>query len=770
MSDDRAHLDALDAYWNAFARNVVAIESDLDSDLAATIRRFHALGDHDAESRPQPGFLRELRPIVTTDPPAGSDACTDAAISPRVTPVNGTTISYRSTRHDAGRLLFHRWSVLAGAAVLALLLGIAWRLFTPQATGDRPAQIPAIGYAATPASSNAGCDVQPRSSANLVSFLDNATGAEPTPPTTVPIENRPAGTAAIDRTTVRQVQTTVEEAVACLARGDVPRSLALYSDDFIAHELAPVAAWRVTQPNWAGQVLTAYQLALISTALPSIPTYVDGWMLDDGRLQIIFSDPAVAGVLNHPETTRMIFANVDGHWLIDAADIQESGRPTEKISPDECTVAPISADEIDRWRELVAAITPVASPSEPTFPRFDVPNGVPASDTEWAAANRTMRQFAACNNTGDALRALAIFSQGYLERRIPQTADPASKATAIADLDNFPTAPTPIPAADWRSMPLLLHVVHLADGRIGVYFSEIGDLSAAGFDYVSPFPTTGIVFCSLVPASDRYLIDSCEPIDRPVGGADASNSSDFASPTPSAFSPTHRSRADARVNLRSDPSFDNDPIDVLDPGTPVQFLGQTRVDDGGNFWYRVRTEDGQTGWLRAEAFASLSNGVDVLCGHSYSSWGAATTNDVRVSVLNVEQVEEGKRPDGTSIMAVDVAVEVENRGAGPVAIEPNDILVSGCNGPATPDAADPLSDSTTLEPPEAAGVLGPGESRTFAVVGHVVALPANRIGRLTFLVEANGTRVGAIDCPLADASLAPEAKSSVGCSATSDRS
>jgi hypothetical protein len=46
----------------------------------------------------------------------------------------------------------------------------------------------------------------------------------------------------------------------------------------------------------------------------------------------------------------------------------------------------------------------------------------------------------------------------------------------------------------------------------------------------------------------------------------------------------------------------------LDPGTLIQFLGETVTDADGWQWYRFRLDDGRTGWLREGTFVPLEEG------------------------------------------------------------------------------------------------------------------------------------------------------------------
>ncbi|GIW03579.1 MAG: hypothetical protein KatS3mg059_0199 [Thermomicrobiales bacterium] len=73
-------------------------------------------------------------------------------------------------------------------------------------------------------------------------------------------------------------------------------------------------------------------------------------------------------------------------------------------------------------------------------------------------------------------------------------------------------------------------------------------------------------------------------------------------PTPETFRATHLSNPDLRTNLRPEPSVDNDPVAVLEPATPLQYLNEETTGDDGYKWFRFRTEDGLEGWMREGTF------------------------------------------------------------------------------------------------------------------------------------------------------------------------
>src|SRR5262249_28820542 len=49
-------------------------------------------------------------------------------------------------------------------------------------------------------------------------------------------------------------------------------------------------------------------------------------------------------------------------------------------------------------------------------------------------------------------------------------------------------------------------------------------------------------------------------------------------PTSTAFKATHITNPNSRVNFRPEPNLNSNPIALLDPGTPVQALGDEQVD------------------------------------------------------------------------------------------------------------------------------------------------------------------------------------------------
>ena len=75
-----------------------------------------------------------------------------------------------------------------------------------------------------------------------------------------------------------------------------------------------------------------------------------------------------------------------------------------------------------------------------------------------------------------------------------------------------------------------------------------------------------------------------------------------AEPTPTTaaddFEPTHQINDTGQsINLRPEPSTNNNPIRALSPATPLMFLDEESPSPDGT-WLRFRTEEGEEGWVR----------------------------------------------------------------------------------------------------------------------------------------------------------------------------
>ncbi len=67
-------------------------------------------------------------------------------------------------------------------------------------------------------------------------------------------------------------------------------------------------------------------------------------------------------------------------------------------------------------------------------------------------------------------------------------------------------------------------------------------------------------------------------------------------PTP-AFEPDLQSNSQLAVNLRQEPGTQANIVTVLTAQTPLQSLGEEQTGPDGETWIRVRTEEGEEGWI-----------------------------------------------------------------------------------------------------------------------------------------------------------------------------
>lgn len=72
-----------------------------------------------------------------------------------------------------------------------------------------------------------------------------------------------------------------------------------------------------------------------------------------------------------------------------------------------------------------------------------------------------------------------------------------------------------------------------------------------------------------------------------------------APPEADGFAPTHQINVanGESINLRPEPSTDNQAIRALSPGTPIEALGEEAPSDQG-LWLLFVTEQGEEGWIR----------------------------------------------------------------------------------------------------------------------------------------------------------------------------
>lgn len=122
---------------------------------------------------------------------------------------------------------------------------------------------------------------------------------------------------------------------------------------------------------------------------------------------------------------------------------------------------------------------------------------------------------------------------------------------------------------------------------------------------IDPPPATQVASTNQQSAAPQANNDTNQPAIAPVNQPDPTPTPEpapEAEPTPTpegdGFEPTHQIRAAGEsINLRPEPSTDNNPIRALSPATALQFLGEETPSNDGT-WMLFVTEEGEEGWVR----------------------------------------------------------------------------------------------------------------------------------------------------------------------------
>lgn len=135
--------------------------------------------------------------------------------------------------------------------------------------------------------------------------------------------------------------------------------------------------------------------------------------------------------------------------------------------PTECQVEPRSDEWVAALLATPAALdaTPDATPAASPIPYAALPEGDPAGPEALFGINGTMRELVACQNAGDARRALALFTED-VDRETLATfglLDPA-----LLGIE----APTPLPAGEQEIFFSIRDPLLLDDGRYGAIVSR----------------------------------------------------------------------------------------------------------------------------------------------------------------------------------------------------------------------------------------------------------------------------------------------------------
>jgi hypothetical protein len=122
---------------------------------------------------------------------------------------------------------------------------------------------------------------------------------------------------------------------------------------------------------------------------------------------------------------------------------------------------------------------------------------------------------------------------------------------------------------------------------------------------IDPPPVTQVASTNQQAAPPASNDESNQPAIAPVVQPEPTSTPEPAAetePTPTpegdAFEATHQIRAAGEsINLRPEPSTNNNPIRALSPATPLQYLGEESPSNDGT-WMRFVTEEGEEGWVR----------------------------------------------------------------------------------------------------------------------------------------------------------------------------
>ena len=99
--------------------------------------------------------------------------------------------------------------------------------------------------------------------------------------------------------------------------------------------------------------------------------------------------------------------------------------PTPAPADITCAAIPRSWDDITSLLARSDLATPAATTDGTTLP-----DGTPADDEALAAMERTVREWLACQNAGQQLRAWSLFSNGYLHRLLSRQGGLSAEAFA----------------------------------------------------------------------------------------------------------------------------------------------------------------------------------------------------------------------------------------------------------------------------------------------------------------------------------------------------
>ena len=143
-------------------------------------------------------------------------------------------------------------------------------------------------------------------------------------------------------------------------------------------------------------------------------------------------------------------------------------------------------------------------------------------------------------------------------------------------------------------------------------------------DFVSRDVPTAVVRNTEEPPEETIVAEQPEATEAPANDSvepePTASTESTAEPTTASddgeFTPDYQTPfSDIQLRLRSEPSTAGGEatiIQLLDPGTPLEFTGQSQQSDnpavdGADGWLFFRLEDGTEGWLRAIDVTELEN-------------------------------------------------------------------------------------------------------------------------------------------------------------------
>lgn len=155
--------------------------------------------------------------------------------------------------------------------------------------------------------------------------------------------------------------------------------------------------------------------------------------------------------------------------------VQTPGNAQAEVVPASECVTP--ARPITFLGDLVATPVPESTPE----PLVAVPAGEPLPAEAQAEISATIRQIIACSNSGDLLRAFALFSDSYLRRIVDPTGE--LEPDVANELANSFATPTTLNENQLVSLVGIREMVLLPDGRVAVVVeTDGGDPDPDGTD------------------------------------------------------------------------------------------------------------------------------------------------------------------------------------------------------------------------------------------------------------------------------------------------